>query len=172
MHFTSFHVKGQLPLGHFRGLSAHSQVISMEVQEPSLKSLGVSHHIPITSHLKKSAEDILAYPRGFAFAAADVSGLRRIRVSVDDEKRTGVHRRLISKNVGYGFSPPTRHLRTRSSRSRKGYALGTPQDFPSPELTHLSYAGRHCEILGKKASSVPARDAVKLVRNTMEARGK
>ncbi|KAI0897634.1 hypothetical protein F4806DRAFT_495304 [Annulohypoxylon nitens] len=90
MHFTSFYARIQSPLGHFRDFSVHSQIINTELQEPLVGSFGVIHHIPVTLDIQKSAEDILAYPRGFAFAAADISSLRKIRVSVSDEKRTGV----------------------------------------------------------------------------------
>ncbi|KAI1211804.1 uncharacterized protein F4807DRAFT_376848 [Annulohypoxylon truncatum] len=90
MHFTSLYAKVQSPLGHFRDLSTYSQVVSMKLQEPIFEPSGVPHHIPITVDIQKLAEDILAYPRGFAFTAADLSGLKKIRVSVNDEEHTGV----------------------------------------------------------------------------------
>ena len=41
-----------------------------------------SHHLPLDSTTLESAEEILSYPRGFAFTAADLTNVRRIRASV------------------------------------------------------------------------------------------
>ncbi|KAI1453037.1 hypothetical protein F4805DRAFT_444983 [Annulohypoxylon moriforme] len=90
MHFTGFHAKVQSPLGHFRDFSTHSQIINTNSQGPTFEPSGVSHHLPITVDIQKSAEDILAYPRGFAFTAANIADLRKVRVSVNDESHTGV----------------------------------------------------------------------------------
>lgn len=42
----------------------------------------ISHHLPLDSTTLESAEEILSYPRGFAFTAADLTNVRRIRASV------------------------------------------------------------------------------------------
>ncbi|KAI0886120.1 uncharacterized protein GGS22DRAFT_187354 [Annulohypoxylon maeteangense] len=90
MHFTTFHVKIQSPLGHFRNFSAHSQVINTKLREPVFEPSGVPHHLPFTVDIQKSAEDILAYPRGLAFTAADISNLSKVRVSVNDESHSNI----------------------------------------------------------------------------------
>ncbi|KAI2470143.1 hypothetical protein F4781DRAFT_196502 [Annulohypoxylon bovei var. microspora] len=90
MHFTSFYAKVQSPLGHFRDFSARCQIISINTRQPVLGSSDVSHHIPIGVDIHESGGDMLTYPRGFAFTAANILGLRKIRVSVSDEKHIGV----------------------------------------------------------------------------------
>ncbi|KAI0379167.1 hypothetical protein F5Y04DRAFT_260599 [Hypomontagnella monticulosa] len=85
MRFVAFFAKVQSPLGHFRDFSARCEVMEGDSQEePLLEPSSDSHQISITPNSLTSAEDMLAYPRGFAFAAADLLDLRRIRVSVDD----------------------------------------------------------------------------------------
>ncbi|OTB04004.1 hypothetical protein M426DRAFT_321296 [Hypoxylon sp. CI-4A] len=82
--FTAFHARVQSPLGHFVDFAARCQVV--QNRPPiSVDPSDVQHTIPITADTLASAQDILAYNQGLTVTVADISRIRRIRVSVDDE---------------------------------------------------------------------------------------
>ncbi|KAI1079606.1 hypothetical protein F5B20DRAFT_542924 [Whalleya microplaca] len=58
---------------------------SLPIEASVEPSDDMHHHIPLNSETLISAEEMLSYPGGFAFNAADLSRLKRIRVSVDEE---------------------------------------------------------------------------------------
>ncbi|KAI1374895.1 hypothetical protein F4677DRAFT_146182 [Hypoxylon crocopeplum] len=91
MYFTAFYANIQSPSGHFRNFSVHCQVMSRPPEEEHLsKPSRVSHTIPVTPDTLLSAQDMLSYPRGFSFTTANLSNLRRIRVSTNDDEHTGL----------------------------------------------------------------------------------
>ncbi|OTB10972.1 hypothetical protein K445DRAFT_370642 [Daldinia sp. EC12] len=84
--FETFYAKIQSPLGHFQNFSAQCRVINLNAPLSSPEKLDVTHHIPLSSENLAPAEDMLTYPGGFAITTADLSRLRRIRVSVRNIK--------------------------------------------------------------------------------------
>ncbi|RYP24945.1 hypothetical protein DL765_000173 [Monosporascus sp. GIB2] len=85
---TRFFAK--FPGGYFRDFAAESS--TLEGSSPREEGTVASHEvfdgiqddgnsIPITEPLLVSAHEMLGYPRGFAFTAGRLSGVRRIRVS-------------------------------------------------------------------------------------------
>ncbi|KAI1408209.1 hypothetical protein F5Y13DRAFT_204934 [Hypoxylon sp. FL1857] len=100
-HFTAFYAKIQSPIGYFRDFSARCQAVSESPGECLPLSSEVAHDISITLDTLNSAQDILAYPRGFAFAAANLSRLRRIRISVDDETHPSLRRHITGLWLEY-----------------------------------------------------------------------
>ncbi|KAI1339365.1 hypothetical protein F5Y15DRAFT_86626 [Xylariaceae sp. FL0016] len=81
---TSFYVKVKSPVGYFQDFSTRSENAKEGLWPAFLsQSRSISHHMTITCKALGPAGDILAYPRGFAFTAADLTGLKTIRVSVD-----------------------------------------------------------------------------------------
>ncbi|KAI0007040.1 hypothetical protein F4779DRAFT_643517 [Xylariaceae sp. FL0662B] len=83
---TSFCARIDSPSGSFRDFSTRSELLNYGLPLESTKgSLSDVHQIPINSETLISAEEMLAYPGGFAFTTAILSCLKRIRISVDDE---------------------------------------------------------------------------------------
>lgn len=81
--FTDKISRIQSPGSYFSAFGGRSQVISdNSLTEFSSQSPDIPHSLPITEEMLKSAEEMMAYPRGFAFTAADLHNVKRIRVSL------------------------------------------------------------------------------------------
>ncbi|KAI1800897.1 hypothetical protein F4811DRAFT_564415 [Daldinia bambusicola] len=101
MCFTTFYAKTQSPLGHFRNFSARCQVLNKDSQLLLPEKSCVTHYVPITSETLSSAEDMLTYPGGFAITTADLSCLRKVRVSVGHIEEIGSPRRITGLWLEY-----------------------------------------------------------------------
>ncbi|KAI1100991.1 hypothetical protein F4804DRAFT_344309 [Jackrogersella minutella] len=84
MHFTAFFARIE-SLGGFKDFCAQSQVVNTVSLELLPRLSDVSHHIPINYETLISTKDIWTCSQGFAFTAADLTNLRKVRVSVDAE---------------------------------------------------------------------------------------
>ncbi|KAI0595235.1 hypothetical protein F4775DRAFT_585635 [Biscogniauxia sp. FL1348] len=84
--FTALYARIKSPIGYFKSISACSMILDKRPSYPDLGYLAIdSHRVPITCKALNSAAEMLAYPRGFAFTAADLTHLSKIRVSVSNE---------------------------------------------------------------------------------------
>ncbi|KAI4866302.1 hypothetical protein F4820DRAFT_259723 [Hypoxylon rubiginosum] len=90
---TGFYAKIMPSFGYFQYFSARSQVVGNLQQYPLSESPSVPHDIPITPSILTSAQEILSYRQGFAFTAANLSNLKRVRVS-NKRAKIGLVRRL------------------------------------------------------------------------------
>ncbi|KAH9888654.1 hypothetical protein F4778DRAFT_754840 [Xylariomycetidae sp. FL2044] len=81
---TSLYAQLKSPGDYFRDISGASRANPDVLNgNPIFKPSTPSHRIPIKCNELSSASEMLAYPRGFAFSAADLSRVRQVRVSVE-----------------------------------------------------------------------------------------
>lgn len=87
--------------GSFHNFATRSQAVKNLLQYPLSESSGVSHDIPITQKTLETAQEVLGSPGGFAFAAANLSNLKRVGVSVGDEGSADIHGHISGLRLEY-----------------------------------------------------------------------
>ncbi|KAK6952163.1 hypothetical protein Daesc_006696 [Daldinia eschscholtzii] len=144
MCFETFYAKIQSPLGHFQNFSAQCRPINLDTPLSSPEKLDVTHHIPLSSEILAPAEDMLTYPGGFAITTADLSRLRRIRVSVRNIKDVSSSRCITGLWLEYHDS--TMPTIVGQWVEESGSFEIPPGDRISEVITWHDHANQHNEV--------------------------